>query len=154
MSHPKAERNCTVSHGDYPCSFFPPAWFSTRSNMIPQIKSIGKRRRPAHSCIECRRRKVRCDRNKPCTQCTTHKFEPCVYGDGKNISRISTASPVIAYEETRSRTGQADDPTSGGSPAHVSATAPAGPIRGTVSKTRVFGQGHWMNAMSMVILHS
>ncbi|CAI7672477.1 unnamed protein product [Penicillium viridicatum] len=30
-----------------------------------------RRRRPARSCIECRRRKIRCDRNDPCTRCVS-----------------------------------------------------------------------------------
>lgn len=37
-----------------------------------------RRRRPALSCIECRRRKVKCDRKDPCTPCTTVKAR-CTY---------------------------------------------------------------------------
>lgn len=123
--------------------------------MISQTKNPRKRRRPAHSCVECRRRKVRCDRNKPCTQCTTHKFVPCVYEDGKLSSRTPTESPVIAFEETQQTDGQtlptSDEHLPRASPR---VSAPAGPIRGTVSKTRIFGHGHWMNTMSMVINYS
>lgn len=32
-----------------------------------------RRRRPALSCIECRRRKIKCDRNDPCAHCVTTK---------------------------------------------------------------------------------
>ena len=39
-----------------------------------------RRRRPALSCHECRRRKIKCDRNEPCTNCTLNRcqclFEP------------------------------------------------------------------------------
>jgi len=39
-----------------------------------------RRRRPALSCLECRRRKIKCDRNDPCTNCTLNRcqcsFEP------------------------------------------------------------------------------
>ncbi|QRD93157.1 hypothetical protein F9C07_13060 [Aspergillus flavus] len=69
---------------------------------------IRKRRRPAYSCTECRRRKVRCDRSQPCNQCTK-----------QDVALSCT------YEE------------------HPR-------IRGTISKTRVFGHGHWMNTVSMV----
>ncbi|KIX06048.1 uncharacterized protein Z518_04022 [Rhinocladiella mackenziei CBS 650.93] len=37
-----------------------------------------KRRRPARSCVECRRRKVKCDRNDPCNHCIAAKGK-CVY---------------------------------------------------------------------------
>lgn len=33
--------------------------------------AIRKRKRPALSCVECRRRKIRCDRSHPCSQCRT-----------------------------------------------------------------------------------
>ncbi|KAG4438822.1 hypothetical protein IFR05_005713 [Cadophora sp. M221] len=39
-----------------------------------------RRRRPALSCLECRRRKIKCDRNEPCTNCISTRsqcsFEP------------------------------------------------------------------------------
>ena len=41
-----------------------------------------KRRRPALSCVECRRRKIKCDRNVPCAQCTQSKSAVCTYKDG------------------------------------------------------------------------
>ncbi|KAF1993972.1 hypothetical protein P154DRAFT_47270 [Amniculicola lignicola CBS 123094] len=37
-----------------------------------------RRRRPALSCVECRRRKVKCDRNDPCANCVTARC-PCAY---------------------------------------------------------------------------
>ncbi|EAU37680.1 predicted protein [Aspergillus terreus NIH2624] len=41
---------------------------------IPQPR----RRRPARSCIECRRRKIKCDRSNPCGQCVA-AHSPCGY---------------------------------------------------------------------------
>lgn len=38
-----------------------------------------KRRRPALACTECRRRKIRCDRQNPCTQCVQWKCSSCIY---------------------------------------------------------------------------
>lgn len=38
-----------------------------------------KRRRPALSCNECRRRKVKCDQKVPCTPCARSKTAVCVY---------------------------------------------------------------------------
>lgn len=34
-----------------------------------------RRRRAALSCVECRRRKIRCDRKEPCTHCVSSKLE-------------------------------------------------------------------------------
>jgi hypothetical protein len=36
-------------------------------------------RRPALSCVECRLRKVKCDRNKPCGACIRTKSDKCTY---------------------------------------------------------------------------
>jgi hypothetical protein len=38
-----------------------------------------RRRRPALSCVECRNRKVRCDRRKPCGACTQIRSTTCTY---------------------------------------------------------------------------
>lgn len=40
-----------------------------------------KRRRPALSCVQCRRRKVKCDRKMPCSQCTQYNNTVCEYED-------------------------------------------------------------------------
>lgn len=102
-----------------------------------------RRRRPAHSCIECRRRKVRCDRKEPCGQCVAHKAPSCAYADNRRpvSDRAASVTPGSRQQE---------DP--GLLPGNVSPhmPAPTGPIRGTLSKTRVFGHGHWMNTMQLV----
>jgi hypothetical protein len=38
-----------------------------------------RRRRPALSCVECRMRKVKCDRERPCGACTRIKSSTCTY---------------------------------------------------------------------------
>jgi hypothetical protein len=38
-----------------------------------------RRRRPALSCVECRSRKVKCDREKPCEACTRIQSTTCTY---------------------------------------------------------------------------
>ncbi|KAI1412223.1 hypothetical protein F5Y13DRAFT_180292 [Hypoxylon sp. FL1857] len=37
-----------------------------------------RRRRPALSCLECRRRKIKCNRNEPCAHCVSAKLQ-CTY---------------------------------------------------------------------------
>lgn len=41
-----------------------------------------RRRRPALSCSECRRRKIKCDRKLPCNHCTQTPSVVCSYQDG------------------------------------------------------------------------
>ncbi|KAF2657107.1 hypothetical protein K491DRAFT_757144 [Lophiostoma macrostomum CBS 122681] len=54
---------------------------------------LKKRRRPALSCVECRRRKVKCDRNHPCGPCTRMNSPACTYIPD---SRRRAASPAVA----------------------------------------------------------
>ncbi|KAK3986653.1 hypothetical protein QBC44DRAFT_333051 [Cladorrhinum sp. PSN332] len=52
---------------------------STALDNIAQPKSV-KRPRPVKSCIECRKRKLKCDRSGPCSQCQKSR-RPCKYAD-------------------------------------------------------------------------
>ncbi|BCR83248.1 uncharacterized protein ACHE_10650A [Aspergillus chevalieri] len=50
-----------------------------------------KRRRPALSCVQCRQRKVRCDRAFPCGPCTRARHPiPCSYGEQDGIESIQS----------------------------------------------------------------
>ncbi|KAL4779072.1 fungal-specific transcription factor domain-containing protein [Aspergillus varians] len=104
--------------------------------------SIAKRHRPAYSCTECRRRKVRCDRTKPCCgQCRALDLaSSCAYED----NRRPTAGNRTRKAPSSPSTGQRD----GGTSEVRSVNPPA--IQGTISKTRVFGHGHWMNTFSLM----
>ncbi|KAL4778690.1 hypothetical protein BJX76DRAFT_127797 [Aspergillus varians] len=46
-----------------------------------------RRRRPAVSCSLCRRRKIRCNRESPCSNCIKSKSEPCVYENNDPLRR-------------------------------------------------------------------
>ena len=48
-----------------------------------------KRRRPALSCFECRRRKIKCDRNHPCSQCLQSRIPNCTFAPGSNFPGIT-----------------------------------------------------------------
>ncbi|KAL4967487.1 putative C6 transcription factor [Aspergillus stella-maris] len=97
-----------------------------------------KRRRPAFSCSECRSRKVKCDRVKPCCgQCSSLGLSAsCTYEENQRVRPSDPAS------------------IGAGSPIELASTATHPPKRtrmeGIVSKTRVFGNGHWMNTFSLV----
>ncbi|KAK3314745.1 hypothetical protein B0H66DRAFT_563550 [Apodospora peruviana] len=68
-----------------------------------------KRRRTVISCTECHRRKQKCDRKLPCTNCISrHKHEACRYESGAPTARElqqkqqqKEASP-IAHQQSRS----------------------------------------------------
>ncbi|KAK2763114.1 hypothetical protein FQN54_009749 [Arachnomyces sp. PD_36] len=49
-------------------------------------RQLPRRRRPARSCLECRRRKIKCDRNVPCRHCvsTQSQCTYSVYGSNTN----------------------------------------------------------------------
>ncbi|KAE8349241.1 hypothetical protein BDV28DRAFT_64366 [Aspergillus coremiiformis] len=51
-----------------------------------------KRKRPLFSCVECRRRKVRCDRQDPCDRCLKAKI-PCLYQDGSENGEVQQPLP-------------------------------------------------------------
>lgn len=63
-----------------------------------------RRRRPALSCQICRRRKIKCDHNEPCSNCVRHKVQ-CVYtlyGDGNELRAVTASElPNRAIPETR-----------------------------------------------------
>lgn len=53
-----------------------------------------KRRRPALSCVECRRRKVKCDREKPCGPCTRTRSPTCTYRPSPHTIGRQSKSPT------------------------------------------------------------
>ena len=58
---------------------------------------VKRRRRPALSCVECRMRKVKCDREKPCGACTRIKSATCTYRPQRaGICSQSERSPEAA----------------------------------------------------------
>ncbi|KAI5460192.1 C6 zinc finger domain protein [Mariannaea sp. PMI_226] len=49
----------------------------------PEQTHPRRRRRPALSCRECRRRKIKCDQKNPCAHCTRHDTQ-CIYQPFQN----------------------------------------------------------------------
>ncbi|KAN0098861.1 Fungal specific transcription factor domain containing protein [Hyaloscypha variabilis] len=62
-----------------------------RLTQLPQ-RAPRKRRRPALSCVQCRRRKVKCDRQLPCTQCSQYNNTTCVYDDPEVAAHGKTST--------------------------------------------------------------
>lgn len=76
-----------------------------------------KRRRPPKSCEQCRKRKVKCDQNLPCDQCTRLKIAHCSYDpqtllgrdkkrQATNSNKTKTATPHNAPPTPASTTDQ------------------------------------------------
>ena len=58
-----------------------------------------RRNRPALSCIQCRTRKIRCDRNEPCASCMKSKIVNCTYEEARRPKpRLWRLSPTSADE--------------------------------------------------------
>lgn len=172
-----------------------------------------KRRRPALSCEQCRRRKIKCDRAYPCGQCLQSKTTTCTYSPDtvRRPHHVTHTSARPAQTSLglpdRSRDIPAGISTQGSSPrvspnpiTSSEATAPSSwtspsvagfevattpktilqgtetagnnlselhsffptceswnhtgkstkGLRGTVSKTRLFGPSHWMHSYGVV----
>ncbi|KAI8959895.1 hypothetical protein F5Y11DRAFT_358853 [Daldinia sp. FL1419] len=56
------------------------------------LKTDRRRRRPALSCVSCRRSKIRCDRNLPCGACVRSKHKTCVYEPQGRHSEVSSSA--------------------------------------------------------------
>jgi hypothetical protein len=72
----------------------------------PQVEASShgpkKRPRPVLSCIECRKKKLKCDRLLPCTQCTRgNRISQCLYQSWDD----SQTQPRVASEESESEIG-------------------------------------------------
>jgi hypothetical protein len=56
-----------------------------------------RRNRPALSCIQCRTRKIRCDRSEPCASCRKSKIVNCTYEEARRPKpRLWRLSPAPA----------------------------------------------------------
>jgi hypothetical protein len=55
-----------------------------------------QRRRPALSCVECRRRKIKCDRKTPCSNCLQYKSTICTFPDSHPPNANRRTAPKAA----------------------------------------------------------
>lgn len=77
-----------------------------------------RRRRPAVTCTVCRKRKIRCNREYPCNNCTRSRGAVCVYEDCPPLRpRSSTGEPTANGQTSPGSTGNAPSITSSASTA-------------------------------------
>ncbi|KLJ12492.1 hypothetical protein EMPG_12485 [Blastomyces silverae] len=58
-----------------------------------------KRRRPAVSCVLCRRRKIRCNRQTPCSNCVRSKNSSCIYGNDLADTPRRNLAPALKAQQ-------------------------------------------------------
>ncbi|KAM7192391.1 putative C6 transcription factor [Naviculisporaceae sp. PSN 640] len=68
------------------------------SEIIPESKVKHRRRRPAVSCTLCRKRKIRCNRDSPCSNCVRSRNQTCVYD--ASVQLPASHSPVSPSQLT------------------------------------------------------
>ncbi|KAI1762643.1 hypothetical protein GGR53DRAFT_500615 [Hypoxylon sp. FL1150] len=60
---------------------------------LQSMKTDRRRRRPALSCVSCRKSKIRCDRNLPCSACVRSQHKTCVFEPSSRQSAIQPTEP-------------------------------------------------------------
>ncbi|KAL9949297.1 hypothetical protein ACHAQF_000412 [Verticillium nonalfalfae] len=73
---------------------------STPTSTNPSAARSVKRPRPVKSCTECRKRKLKCDRNLPCAQCQK-SHRNCRYSAEHDSSALSDASDAEPSDAQR-----------------------------------------------------
>ncbi|KAK0621784.1 hypothetical protein B0T17DRAFT_591589 [Bombardia bombarda] len=69
-----------------------------------------RRNRPALSCIQCRTRKIRCDRSEPCASCIKSKIVNCTYEEARRPKpRLWRLSPAPDSEHAHSHSHSLSD---------------------------------------------
>ena len=71
------------------------------------VKQPRRRQRPGLSCLECRRRKVKCNQARPCDQCTKGRRPGCSYGPRNNDAVVSTLPWASGKPESFGPSGEA-----------------------------------------------
>lgn len=82
--HSPSNGSLQQAHGSSVDAFTPPAVFAARSN--PHVRSASHSSQPRlnpRSCVTCRRRKVRCSKTEPCSNCVKAGIECIFPGPGR-----------------------------------------------------------------------
>ncbi|SPO01477.1 uncharacterized protein DNG_04150 [Cephalotrichum gorgonifer] len=89
---------------------------------ITVLEPAKKRRRPALSCEQCRRRKVRCDRGTPCTTCVQSGVRGCSYVAPPRPVRAPNPYPQVAIRPTPPGSSTSASPDASSASASASAS--------------------------------
>lgn len=109
--------------------------------MEPQLR---RRRRPAQSCVECRRRKVKCDRQEPCAHCRASKNK-CIYRVYSHEGIVWRQSAHETSEGSTSSQSAIAEQTGKDPPVLGTGNQPSMPLGGTAVGTITAGYSHASN---------
>ncbi|KAI1101701.1 hypothetical protein F4804DRAFT_291830 [Jackrogersella minutella] len=87
---------------------------------VPNLHIDRRRRRPALSCVSCRRSKIRCDRNLPCGACVRSKHKTCVYEPQVPLRQSDIGVSVVGPSQPTDPPSNVDPETTGSPGASVS----------------------------------
>lgn len=100
------------------------------SSSLSSSSGKKKRRRPALSCEQCRRRKIRCDRLQPCCHCLKAKIPDCSYAPTHipaSWVKKAQAAQVHAHASSREPVGAGPRRLSPSPPPATAAAPPPQP---------------------------
>ncbi|KAI1388513.1 putative C6 transcription factor [Hypoxylon trugodes] len=91
-------------------------------------ESERRRRRPPVSCVLCRRRKIRCNKEVPCSNCVRSKSGNCVYTNyashpAQRVTRINSESHYPTPATSANTSAAVQSNASKSSPGEVASTA-------------------------------
>ncbi|KAF2681793.1 hypothetical protein K458DRAFT_391743 [Lentithecium fluviatile CBS 122367] len=75
------------------------------------VETGRRRRRPAVSCTLCRRRKIRCNREVPCSNCIRSKAEACVY-ENEPTAQSQHRGSIVDHDAASSTSAVSTTPAS------------------------------------------
>ncbi|KAJ5757469.1 uncharacterized protein N7511_006163 [Penicillium nucicola] len=104
-----------------------------------------KRRRTRISCVECHRRKVRCDRNLPCGRCVDGDIR-CVYEQDEAVKPAAFSAKKRCMDPIQSNSQSTATVRGHGEHSQPSDQITDQPVRGIMSKARLFGTTHPITA--------
>ena len=100
-------------------------------------------RQDAVSCQTCRKRKLKCDRRRPCSSCSTRNLE-CLYNNNHNNSSEASATPAAIRSPVREHTVDRITPSEPRSIEEPSQTQDANESLGTTDWLETIVMGHWV----------
>ncbi|KAJ1326935.1 proline utilization trans-activator [Microdochium nivale] len=88
--------------------------------MLHMTESGPRRRRPAVSCTLCRRRKIRCNKELPCSNCRKSSKNHCVFDSPPRPSQVSNTANTKANEtDTDTASSLSEETSLGATPSTV-----------------------------------
>jgi hypothetical protein len=82
------------------------------------ILSEGRRKRPTVSCTLCRRRKIRCNRERPCSNCLRSRSGACIY-ENQGPPPHSPGQGLTVEREESMQKGSASSASLSTPPSHL-----------------------------------